>query len=79
MGGGQLIACVRQNTDHDDLCAVRSYGNADDFMRLVMRELLGGAAGAAEWERSWQDKAASYNATRTPTTKTRGDIFVKKW
>lgn len=80
MQNGPLIACVRQDTEMDRLCksraGVRAYGNCDDFMRHLMRHLLGDDFDA--WEESLTDKRASYDARRPSEGKRRGDIFVRK-
>lgn len=80
MQKGPLIACVRQDTEMDRLCAarggVRAYGDCDAFMRHLMKHLLGDDFEA--WEASLPAKRASYDAKRPSEGKRRGDIFVKK-
>jgi hypothetical protein len=43
-----------------------------------MKEMLGGVQEAEAWERSLQAKVDFYNRKRPPSSKTRGDVFVKK-
>lgn len=82
MHRGPLIACVRQDTEMDGLCAktngVRAYGDCDDFMRRVMQALLGKES-FLEWEASLPAKQATYDQQRPKAGKQRGDIFVKKF
>eukprot|EP01062_Namystynia_karyoxenos_P066304 TRINITY_DN60267_c0_g1_i1.p1 TRINITY_DN60267_c0_g1~~TRINITY_DN60267_c0_g1_i1.p1 ORF type:complete len:412 (+),score=92.71 TRINITY_DN60267_c0_g1_i1:72-1307(+) len=82
MHSGPLIVCVRQETEMDELCkrsgGVRAFGDCDDFMRHLMRALLGEEE-FAKWTASLPDKAAVYDSQRPTRGKKRGDIFVKKW
>ena len=68
----------------DALCAssggVRAHGDTDDFMRHLMRSLLGESEYSA-WTGAESMRQQFYDSKRLPSgsCKERGDIFVRKF
>ncbi|XP_033756793.1 LOW QUALITY PROTEIN: NAD-dependent protein deacetylase Sirt6-like [Pecten maximus] len=70
----QLVICNRQTTPYDDICerrdpstkaqlGCRVFGDCDDLMRAVMRQVMDPAE-LEEWEKGRQERIKSYNSQR---------------
>ncbi|OWF39003.1 NAD-dependent protein deacetylase sirtuin-6-like [Mizuhopecten yessoensis] len=70
----KLVICNRQITPYDDVCekkdpstkaqlGCRVFGDCDDLMRVVMRQLMD-AGQLEEWERGREERCQSYDGRR---------------